>query len=263
MTKEEMKEKIKQRNGEMYGYLPKSSEEEWQKIIEEAEDLDIDDSDFGESEPNAMTLYPWDNQVLMHDKYCFYTIDDVELRLVLPIHAVKFLKLYHYKKFIPKIELAYGLYKDNELLLLAPLGKSRFNKNFDIELITFCYKNNTEIDMGPELLFEHIINTIPDKSLITYCDNSKGLNYIFENLGWTVVNKTTSRKNYYNPTDGYWLTAAQMGRFGFDRLYGKRVGVLYGDYCKETNEELYLKHGFQIIEDLGQTTYVYVPNSKR
>ncbi len=89
-----------------------------------------------------------------------------------------------------KITNYYALSENEELIYCIGIGKSRYNKNYDYELIRSCSKLNTVVIGG----FEKLIKNLPlQGSIISYVDrryfNGNSYNY------WKYIGKTNP--NYF------------------------------------------------------------------
>ena len=91
----------------------------------------------------------------------------------------------------------YGLYFNDELVYLISLSKSRFNKNYEYELIRSCGKINTNVIGGFNKLINYAKKELNITSLISYVDkryfNGKGYK------DWNLINETSP--NYFYTKD--------------------------------------------------------------
>lgn len=83
-----------------------------------------------------------------------------------------------------------GLYHNTDLVAVMTFGKSRFEKNFDYELIRFAVKQNTNVVGGFSKLLSYFKKVYNPKSILSYAkrDYSDGNVYIttgFTFLGFT------------------------------------------------------------------------------
>lgn len=109
--------------------------------------------------------------------------------------ATEFLKVNHVQGNYSS-PLRYGLYHNNELVALMTFSKSRYNKNYDYELVRYCTKQRTNITGGPSRLFSKFIKEHPGKSVISYSNKEWNTGKLYEALGFTHV-RTTDPSYYY------------------------------------------------------------------
>jgi len=101
----------------------------------------------------------------------------------------EFLDQYHLQGYTGAAQ-AWGLYFNNELVQLITLGKSRFDKSYDLEVIRFCSKGGFTVVGGLSKLMNHIKILNSNKSLITYCDASKSQAKGYVSAGFELVRRT-------------------------------------------------------------------------
>lgn len=108
--------------------------------------------------------------------------------------AKTFLELNHIQgNSVSSINL--GLYLDEELVSVMTFGKSRFDKNYDYELLRFCNKLNTSVVGGASKLFKYFLKNYSVDSIVTYGDKRWNTGLLYKNLGFTYLNAT--KPNYY------------------------------------------------------------------
>ena len=92
-----------------------------------------------------------------------------------------------------------GLEYNNEIVLMCSFSKSRFNKNFEYEILRLATKKNTIVVGGFTRLFKHFVNEYQPASIITYADRriSKGESY--KNNGFE--EREISNPNYFYTKD--------------------------------------------------------------
>lgn len=110
-----------------------------------------------------------------------------ELKVVRSPEEKKFLNDYHLQGYIPS-NLAVGLYYNNELVSIMSIGKTRFSKLAEYEILRFCTKSNLTIVGGGSKIIKKIRQTYP--SLVTYCDLSKSNGNGYTKMGFTHIKDT-------------------------------------------------------------------------
>jgi hypothetical protein len=107
----------------------------------------------------------------------------------------EFLNNNHLQGYISS-KICLGLFtKNNELLSLISLGKPRYNKNYEWELLRFVNKKNTKIYGGFSKLLKGFELFIKPNSLITYADRRISYGEVYNNNGFILDN--ISDTNYY------------------------------------------------------------------
>ena len=96
------------------------------------------------------------------------------------------------------IKKLFGLFDKEELVSCMSFGKSRFNKNYEWELLRFSNKLNSQVVGGASKLFKHFIKIYHPKSIVSYCDiRFSSLNpkdTVYPKLGFKYSH--TSKPNY-------------------------------------------------------------------
>ena len=175
-----------------------------------------------------------------------------ELREVSREETEEFLQKYHLQGPCRGQEIRLGLYYKNELVSLMTFGPSRYNKNYQYELLRYCSSKN--VIGGAQKLFTHFIREFNPESIISYCDKSKFRGDVYTKLGFRLLTDGKPSCHWYNMVDGKHFTATLVRQRGVDQL----LGTSYGKGT--SNEELLIKHNFVPIYDCGQDTYVYSSN---
>lgn len=90
-----------------------------------------------------------------------------------------------------------GLYYKDNIVQLVGIGKPRFNKNYDWELIRMCNKIDTIVIGGFNKLMNYAVDKLGISSIVSYVDkryfNGKGYK------DWTLLNE--SKPNYFYTKD--------------------------------------------------------------
>ena len=82
-------------------------------------------------------------------------------------------------------------------------GKSRFNKNYEYELLRFSNKLNSFVAGGAQKLFKHSLEIIKPNSLISYCDvRFSSINpeeTVYPKLGFEYISYSKPSYKYIDP----------------------------------------------------------------
>lgn len=146
----------------------------------------------------------------------------------------QFLNQYHLQGYNAST-YAYGLYYDNELVQIITLGKPRFNKKYDFEVLRFCTKSDITVVGGLGKLTSMIKTLHRNNKIITYCDASKssangyiktGFNMLYHSSPgyfWTDGNAPISRYKCQKKQLEKWLA-------GFDKNLSESDNMFNSGY---------------------------------
>lgn len=93
----------------------------------------------------------------------------------------------------------FGLYSNNELMMLITIGKPRFSNKFDYEVLRLATKQGVVIRGGASKLFKVIKNTLTG-TLLTYSDNMLGNGAVYAKTGFEFIGETSP--GYFWEKDG-------------------------------------------------------------
>ena len=109
--------------------------------------------------------------------------------------------------------------KTNELLSVMTFGKSRFNKQYEYELLRFCNKLNTTVIGGASKLLRYFEATYKPTSIISYANLQWSNGNLYEKLGFTKLNITSP--NYWWIKNSQVLTRYTCQKHKLENLLGK------------------------------------------
>jgi len=156
-----------------------------------------------------------------------------------------FLDSNHLQGFINGIH--FGLFYNDELVSCLTMGKPRFNKNFEYEILRFCNKNGHLVIGGFSKLFNYFINKYIPNSVITYCDLRYGVGFVylknnFEHIG-------TSSPNYYYLNENL----IRLSRLNFQKhLLESKLTIFDSSLTEWENMQL---NNYDRIWDCGNAVY--------
>jgi hypothetical protein len=101
----------------------------------------------------------------------------------------QFLNQYHIQGYV-RSERCLGLYHDDALVMLMSVGKSRFNKKADLELLRLCSVTGVTVVGGLSKLLAHLRTIYPNQVLVSYCDLSKGTGRGYDQAGFSLIGVT-------------------------------------------------------------------------
>ena len=203
---------------------------------------------------HCIHIWDWDNLYkiinTLKPKKTLYA-RNLELKEVSEKECNEFLNLYHFQNTCKGQTICIGLYKDDILVQTMTLGKPRYNKNYELELLRLCSHKDYKIVGGAERLFKYILDKYKPKSIISYCNVSKFNGDVYIRLGFKLKNISGPSKHWYSTKTRQHITDNLLRQRGFDQLFNTKYGK------GTSNEELMLEHGFLPVYDCGQITWVY------
>lgn len=167
----------------------------------------------------------------------------------------EFLNSYHLQGYASS-SIKYGLYsqQDDELISIMTFGASRFNNQYQYELIRYCNKPQIRVIGGAEKLFKRFIKDHNPEQIISYCSLSKFNGGVYSRLGFNRADRFITEPNYvwvsYNfSNDKTVLTRYQTQ---IKKLKDQGLGV-YG----HTEDEIMQNRGYFKIYDSGNVRFVW------
>jgi len=160
--------------------------------------------------------------------------------------AKQFLFNNHLQSEINGIHL--GLFYNNDLVSMITMGKSRFNKSIDYEILRFCNKLNTSVTGGLSKLLSYFKKLNPGSSIITYADARFGTGSGYLNSGFKY-------KELTNPSYHYIKNFNRESRMKYQKHKLKDLLESFDSTLTEwQNMQL---NGFDRIWDCGNYIYNY------
>lgn len=98
----------------------------------------------------------------------------------------QFLDSYHLQGYVPST-MCYGLMHNNTLVMLVSVGKSRYSKLAEYEVLRVCSTKGITVVGGISKLMKQFAHL---GAIVTYCDRSKSLGNGYIKSGFTYVNET-------------------------------------------------------------------------
>ena len=113
--------------------------------------------------------------------------------------AMQFLNTTHIQGY-SESTIKYGLFHKDTLVAVMTFGKSRFDKQYQYELIRYSTIKNTNIVGGASRLFSHFVKSFSPTSVISYSDKSWNRGSVYIKLGFTYAGSSAPgcyyTKNY-------------------------------------------------------------------
>jgi len=144
---------------------------------------------------------------------------------------------------------AYGLCNDkNEVYAIMTFGKSRFNKNYEYELLRFCNIKNVSIIGGASKLLKHFERTIKPNSLISYANRDWSQGNLYKRLGFDTIGSTPPNYFYIDINENI------IGRISAQKH--KLKNLLNEKFDENLSErENMINAGYRIYYDTGNLSF--------
>ena len=200
----------------------------------------------------CLHIFDWDNkdkiiQMLAPKKRIYAR--KCELWKLTTSATTEFLNKYHLQGTCRGQLLCIGLVQDGEIYQVMTFGKSRYDKQHNIELLRLCTKAGYMVVGGAEKLFSYAIKYYSLENIISYCDRSKFTGEVYERLGMKQIRVSAPQEVWSKGTQK--ITANLLRQRGYDQLFNTQYGKGI------SNEQLMLEHGWLPVHDCGQTVFEY------
>jgi G:T-mismatch repair DNA endonuclease (very short patch repair protein) len=154
-----------------------------------------------------------------------------------------FLDINHLQGYIPT-SIKLGLFRDEELVAVLGLSKSRYDKTHQYELIRYCNKLNHTVVGGASKLFTHFVKTYAPDSVLSYAQARLFTGKMYENLGMTCIRKSPPNYSWVNAKNDI-LTRYQT----------QKHQISQGRTDIRTEKEIMTGLGYYQVYDCGQLVY--------
>ncbi|MFW6014799.1 MAG: hypothetical protein ACOCRK_00005, partial [bacterium] len=141
-----------------------------------------------------------------------------------------------------------GLYYNNDLLSVMTFGKTRYNKNYEWEMIRFCNKKYYNIIGGAGKLLKHFVKKYNPSSIISYADIRYSNGNLYEKLGFVYL--YNSDPNYFYNKNKTILTRIQCQKHKLKKLLGNEFNE------NKTEVQNMKDNGWQQVFDCGNMVYL-------
>ena len=144
----------------------------------------------------------------------------------------------------------YGLLYDNTVVSIMSFGISRFDKNYDWELIRFCNIMGTNVIGGASKLFKHFLNH-HSGSIMSYANRRISNGNLYKQLGFKEVSRTKPNYFWLSLSSGEKLTRQKCQKHKLPKLLGAKFNPA------ETEKQNMERNGFVQCFDCGNIKYEY------
>ena len=145
--------------------------------------------------------------------------------------------------------ISIGLYYEDELISVMTFGKSRFNKNYEWELLRFCNKINISVVGGASRLLKYFIRNYNPKNIISYANRRWSQGGLYRSLGFKYLGETKPNYFYFHIKNKDTL----YSRNKFQKY--KLRNLLYEYNPKLTETQNMYNNGYRKIYDCGNLVY--------
>jgi hypothetical protein len=114
---------------------------------------------------------------------------DCAIKIVEKAQEREFLNTYHLQGYVAS-NTAVGLYHNEQLIMLMSIGKTRFNKTADYELLRMCSRDSITVVGGVSKLIKFIKNIYQKSTIVSYCDLSKSDGRGYLQAGFTQIDSS-------------------------------------------------------------------------
>lgn len=161
--------------------------------------------------------------------------------------AKEFLQMYHIQGSA-NAKIWIGCYYKNELIGLMGFGASRFNSDYEYELIRLCWRPKEIVIGGSERIFKYFKDKYNPSSVISYCDIGKFTGNVYNKLGFKY--KGITSPNYR------WVKYDGLVLPRYKTMKHKLIEMKLGTE-DETEDEIMIRLGFMKIYDSGNAIYIW------
>lgn len=162
----------------------------------------------------------------------------------------EFLNKNHLQGYI-KSDYCIGLIFGGELISIMSMGKSRFDKSYEWEMLRFCNKIDLSIVGGLSKLYNRFIKDNLPKSIVSYADLRYGDGKSYSTCGFKHIKNTSP--NYY------WIKNNKiLSRMKFQKHKLQNILDFYDEGLSES--ENMFNNGYRRLWDCGNAKWVHVLN---
>jgi hypothetical protein len=170
----------------------------------------------------------------------------LRLSTVNEIEAKHFLETWHVQGSTP-CTLAFGLFRNDELLSLMTFGKPRYKQEAEWELLRFCSRGDISVSGAGSRLFSKFVSETAPNKVVSYSLNRWGTGEIYKVLGFL--------KKSSNPSPVYlWRADGKLRSWRASILRARRKGIA------QSGGEI---EGTLKVHDPGSSTWLWVPRDER
>lgn len=153
-----------------------------------------------------------------------------------------------------------GLYYQDKLIALATLGVSRFNKNYDLELLRYCNLRNHSVIGGLSKLLSHVSKYIQVSTIISYADRRWTANLnanLYNASGFSYLQTSAANYKYFK------VNSSKLVLLSRNQFQKHMLADKLSTYDTELTEYANMsKNGYYRIWDCGNLVYIWTNKNK-
>lgn len=172
-----------------------------------------------------------------------------EVRIVSNSDSISFLNDNHLQGY-SNCSISLGLYHNDELVSLLTLGKSRFDKSIEWEIIRYANILNTCVVGGFQKLFKYFLRTYNPNSVVSYADKRYSIGNLYHKVGMVEIPNNFINYYYFNKREG-----VRYSRHQFQKHKLKDKLPIFDESLSEV-ENMRLNE-FNRIYDCGNYKFVW------
>lgn len=179
-----------------------------------------------------------------------------EVHFDLPLEQTRdFLDRNHIQGVGRGANLYAALTHGSEIVAVMSLGRARFNKNVDFELIRFATASGMSVVGAASRLLKHVLQETGDASIISYADRRYSTGDLYRSLGFQEQQRSAPCYWYFHPSDP--LKKYHRSSFQKHKLPDKLE--IFDPQLSET--ENMFKNGWNRIYDSGNYVFILDPKA--
>ena len=133
-------------------------------------------------------------------------------------------------------------------------GKSRYNHNYEYELIRFCTLKNYQVVGGASKLLKKFEREFNPKSLISYANRRWSNGNLYKQLGFTFLNKTPANFFYFKENEKKLKSRNSFQKHKLKEMYKKGILKEYDDNLTAILNAY--NNGYRRIWDSGNLSFI-------
>ena len=141
-----------------------------------------------------------------------------------------------------------------KLVSLMTFGKSRYNHNYEYELIRFCTLKNYQVVGGASKLLKKFEREFNPKSLISYANRRWSNGNLYKQLGFTFLNKTPANFFYFKENEKKLKSRNSFQKHKLKEMYKKGILKEYDDNLTAILNAY--NNGYRRIWDSGNLSFI-------
>lgn len=168
-----------------------------------------------------------------------------EVKLISNDTAYEFENKYHFQNSSLS-EISIGCYYKSKLIGVLSLGKPRFDKSYEYEIIRLCWKDHISVVGGIEKMYSYFLDKFNPESVLTYVNITK-----FTGNSYLKIRFKADTKNTFTEPSYHWVSVKenkQLSRYQTQKNKLIKMGLGSSD---ETEDEIMENIGYFKVYDSG------------